>query len=134
MTAHPRQWPIADVDLVALLRRQLDESRVRIGELEIERDALKATLLGEAVVADSEGEDPNVRGATWWWECWRYVSEHRSVLLRRVQQLEQWCQEHGKELTKLQTDLGKARDDVGVLTRQLDLARSGERCDSREVD
>lgn len=143
--------PAADhIDIAAELRRQLDDGAAkrvelehklagrdqRIRELERviaegheERKALRSTLLGEAELAEAQAEPHEKRGSAWWHAAWREVSRHRAELLLRVGQLERWTREGGLEATRLQTELTAARKEIGQLTRQLELARSGERCD-----
>ena len=52
----------------------------------------------------------------------------------RRQQLNGWLLESGKEATQLQRDLTAAREVIGNLERQLDLARSGEQAPVAEED
>lgn len=156
MTTGTHRWPRTDLDLAAALRSQLDQSIAKRVELEhklaerdqriaqIERDvipglraeadALRATLLGEAEIAEAENEPDGARAPGWWRAAWREVSRHRSVLLMQVQQRDRWLLEGGKEATQLQRDLTAAREVIGKLERQLDLARSGERAPVAEAD
>ncbi len=150
-----RGWPRSDLDLAAELRRHVDEltakciglqreiairdDRVAAVEQQVregnaEREVLRKTLLGEADLADAQCESPDVRGASWWKGAWREVRRHNAELNLRIQKLERWLDESGREATGLQTERDTAREEIGQLTRQLELARAGERCDSREVD
>jgi hypothetical protein len=63
------QWSTADSN--ATLRRLVSEQRAQIADLLAERDLLRATLLGEATVADAESEPADRKGATWWMATWR---------------------------------------------------------------
>lgn len=148
MTA-ARGFPLVDLDIIAELRRKCDESaakrvhleheialrdaRIRMLEQDVikglrdDLDAIRQTLIGTAELAEAEGEPADKRGAAWWRGAWREVTRHRSELILRMQQLERWHLEHGAEATRLQRDLDVARQEIGELTRQLDLARDGER-------
>lgn len=150
-----RGWPRSDLDIAAELRRQLDELTAKnialarevairdervaaverqVAEGNAEREVLRQTLLGEAALAEAQHEPPEKRGPGWWRAACGEATRHRAELMLRVHQLERWCREHGVEATRLQTELTAERDRTGLLTRQLELARMGERCDSREVD
>lgn len=111
-------WPIVD-DVAVELRRQLDQAHARNAELTAERNALRATLIGEAVIADAEREIPERKGSAWWMAAWREVSRHRSELLVRVQQLEAWLLASGRESTRLQAELDQVREQNGGLARLL---------------
>lgn len=156
MSAGAHRWPRSDLDIASELRRQLDEAIAKRADLErtlairderiaqLERDiipgmreesdALRRTLLGEAELAEAQAEPDDVRGPGWWRMAWREISRHRSELIHRVQQLNGWLLESGKEATQLQRDLTAAREVIGNLERQLDLARSGEQAPVAEED
>jgi DNA repair exonuclease SbcCD ATPase subunit len=121
MTARAQAWPAGPVAVVlevSELRRLVDEQRIRIAELEAERDSLRATILGESVVAD-QGENPERKGAAWWHRSWREVTRHRDELLARVQKLETWLLESGREAEDLQRELERSREQNGGLARLL---------------
>lgn len=113
--------------LISGLRGRLDAAIIRIADLEAERDAMSQTLLGEAGLADAEHEAPERKGSAWWMAAWREVSRHRTELLARVQQLEGWLRASGEEASRLQRELAARDQEIGELSRQLDLAREGER-------
>jgi chromosome segregation ATPase len=116
--SRPHPWP-GVVDLVAELRGQLDQALATNAELTAELQALRATLLGEAVIAEDEREVPERRGSAWWRAAWREVTRHRAELTRRVQQLEGWLLDGGREATQLQAELHRCREQNGELARQL---------------
>lgn len=105
-----------------------------VATLRADNDALRRTLLGEAELADAQSEPEEARGPGWWRACWREVSRERSELRVRVKSLEDWLLESGKEATQLQRDLDAARQVIGNLERQLDLARTGAPVEADDQD
>jgi len=120
MTLRASTNPGAIFSACVELRAELDEARAQIVVLTTERDALRKTLIGEAVIADTEREVPERKGSAWWMSAWREVSRHRTELAHRVQQLEAWLLESGREASRLQTELDGLRDQNGGLARLLD--------------
>lgn len=133
--------PVSDLDIAAELRRQLEESRAKVAELE--------ALLAEAKVAIDEGRavlqvaaeqvagilDADTRPDRWsrfWFAAWGNANRLHADAMMRIIKLEKWLRESGDEATRLQTALSTADEEIGALTRALDLARAGERC--TEVD
>lgn len=143
--------PRDDVSLAAELRRQLDEALGRHGELErqvgragarvkelegvvgevqAERAALSARLLGEAEAAERAGEMPKQRGSAWWFAAWREIKRQlgaKSIELAKLEQellkRSQWLKEYGEQLALAQTH-------GALLQRIVDTVRGHEPTDT----
>ena len=144
----PREWPIADLDVAAELRRQLDEAFAQhanlqsdlrlmarrdaeqlkvIAEQQAELGRLRKALIGEGEIAESENEPEGRHGEMWWRAVAREANADRGAKALRIAKLEQWLMDAGKEATKLQTRVAELERELGELTRQLNLSRDGER-------
>ena len=145
--------PVVDIDIITELRRQLDEAHGKRAELErtiaardqrireVEHtfgglneqiEELRTALLTEAEAAAESGE-ADEKPSRFWFSSWTNSNRRNAQLLLENVKLRRWLDESGREATKLQGERDAARDQIGRLTRQLELARAGERCDRREV-
>lgn len=144
--ARPQEWPVIAVDVAAELRRQLDDASGKRVELEARIAAQDARIkaleeqLAELrsalqVAADQLAPAADVRPDRWsrfWFAAWGNANRLHGDAMMRIIKLEKWLRESGEEATRLQTALSTADEEIGALTRALDLARAGERC--TEVD
>lgn len=148
-------WPMSDLDVAAALRSQLDELTAKLDRVHRERekvderntqllrahtelnrqiDDLRRVLVGTAEDLAEEHDPEKQRSRIFWQSAFQASNKTRAELMLRVTTLQRWLREQGEESTRLQTKLLVAENEIGELTRALDLARSGERCDSSEAD
>lgn len=150
MTANrPSYWPPSDLDIAAELRRQLDEAvakNVKLqreveqadqrnaqlagvnDELQRQVEDMRRVLLGTAEDIANDGREEE-RGPAFWFASWTNGNRRNAELMLQQAKQAKWLLEHGQEAARLQTALDLARNEIGELTRALDLARAGERCD-----
>lgn len=145
MTALPRTM----TDIAAALRHQLDESERKRDIDRHEResaDARNAKLHAEnielrrqvdearALLISSADDFVRVRRTSFLARAY-YESRMLNAQLRLdIETHKRWHLEHGAEAGRLQETIAARDQEIGELTRALDLARAGERCDTTEVE
>lgn len=125
---------------VAALRRQLDEERrdrQRERESADERNAKLHALTIEQqrqiedlqrVLINHADDIIKERGVSFWAKAFDASRQRNAKLLLEIDRHKRWHLEDGREAERLQALVAERDQEIGELTRALDLARAGERC------
>lgn len=144
--------PIADIDVAAALRVQLDEStaarvndqhaiaardqridalEAQVAQLNATIDELRATV---QLAAEAAANDPaEARSSRFWFASWTNGNRRNAELALEVSTLKRRLDEESRRATNLQGERDAALEEAGRLGRQLAVARERKR-EAREVD